>query len=148
MSLLQNIKDSKLKLIKNHSATSFSITYTLPDCCVLKYLRASFQPLDYTISTNLNCGCQNFVNDLKRSLNFRWEYRSITNSSYKHPFMQSIYKKVMDDIEKFKQTQEYKNSFKKTISCELVKVRSMCLEADIGIDELKNLVDEVFGHGK
>lgn len=144
MSLLQNIKDSKLKLIKNHSATSFSITYTLPDCCVSKY----YQPLDYTISTNLNCGCQNFVNDLKRSLNFRWEYKSITYNSYKHPFMQSIYKKVMDDIEKFKQTQEYKNSFKEAISRALVNVRFMCLEADIGIDELKNLVDEVFGHGK
>lgn len=144
MSLLQNIKDSKLKLIKNHSATGFSVTYTLPDCCVLDYR----QPLDYTISTNLNCGCQNFVNDLKRSLNFRLEYRSITNSAYKYPFMQSIYKKVMDDIEQFKQTQKYKNSVKETISRALVNVRSMCLEADIGIDELKNLVDEVFGYGK
>lgn len=136
MSLLQNIKDSKLKLIKNHSATGFSVTYTLPDCCVLDYR----QPLDYTISTNLNCGCQNFVNDLKRSLNFRLEYRSITNSAYKYPFMQSIYKKVMDDINEFKQTQEYKSSLKEHARPSITE----CIKLGVSPNELKELIDEVF----
>lgn len=127
MSLLGEILNSKLVEIKYYPTISFSITYTLPDT------------RKYSVSICSNSDCRSFVYNLKRTQSI-YEFRSITDSSYKHPFMQKIYKRVMDDINKFKQTQEYKNSLKEYARPSITS----CLKLGVDPNELKKLVDEVF----
>jgi hypothetical protein len=54
--------------------------------------------------------------------------------------MQKIYKKVMDDINEFKQTQEYKSSLKEHARPSITE----CIKLGVDPNELKELIDEVF----
>lgn len=75
VSLLGEILNSKLVEIKYYPTISFSITYTLPDT------------RKYSVSIYSNSDCRSFVYNLKRTQSI-YEFRSITDGSYKHPFMQ------------------------------------------------------------
>ena len=127
MSLLSEIFSSKLEEIKYRPVNNFYITYSLPDT------------RKYPVLICSSSDCRSFVYNLKRTKTI-YEFRSITDGSYKHPFMQKIYKKVMDDINEFKQTQEYKSSLKEHARPSITE----CIKLGVDPNELKELIDEVF----
>lgn len=128
MSLLGEIFSSKLEKIKYSPVNNFYITYSLPDT------------RKYTVSIYSNSDCRSFVYNLKRTQSI-YEFRSITDGSYKHPFMQKIYNRVMNDIKEFKQTQNYKNALKENARPSIIE----CLRFGVDPNALKDLIDEVFG---